>query len=182
MHANGGPIITVESSASDVSLEVEVLGLQGVKLSDMEKPSALNFDVNAKLEEKEKRSGRLVVGFILTVKTKPSVVKFNVEGLATLTGKNPAIEKLLEVDPKTKLPLLLYNVYQRVFMDTYLLATLLDTSYPPPDLLSSRATDNPSSNGEVEWTKPKKEEKTEAKAKEKSKTADEKEKKSKTNP
>lgn len=153
-----------------------------MKLSNIEKSSALDFDVNAKLEEKEKRSGRLVVGFILTVKTKPSVVKFNVEGRATLTGKNPAIEKLLEVDPKTKIPLLLFNVYQRVFMDTYLLATLLGTAYPPPDLLFSRTTDNPSSNGEVEWTKQKKEEKTEGKAKETEKPAEEKEKKTETKP
>ena len=153
-----------------------------MKLSNIEKSSPLYFDVNAKLEEKEKRSGRLVVGFVLTVKTKPSVVKFNVEGLATLTGKNPAIEKLLEVDPKTKIPRLLYNVYQRVFMDTYLLASLLGTSYPPPDLLFSRATDNPSSNGEVQWTKPKEEEKTEGEAKEKNKPAEEKAKKSETKP
>ena len=145
----------------------------------MEKSTPLYFDVNAKLEEKEKRSGRLVVGFILTVKTKPSVVKFNVQGLATLTGKNPAIEKLLEVDPKTKIPLILYNVYQRVFMDTYLLASLLGTVYPPPDLLFSQASGNPSSNGEVEWTKQKREEKPEGKAEEKEKTAEE-EKKSET--
>ncbi len=135
-----------------------------MKLSSTEKTSTLNFDVNAKLEEKERKSGKLVIGFLLTVKTKPSVAKFNVEGVATLTGKNPAIEKLLEVDPKTKLPLLLYNVYQHVFMDTYLLATLLGTSYPPPDLLFAQTADNPGSNGEVEWTKPKEEEKNEGKA------------------
>ena len=138
-----------------------------MKLSDGEKFSPLNFDINAKLEEKERRSGRLVVGFVLTVKTKPSVVKFDVEGLATLTGKNPAIEKLLEVDPKTKIPLLLYNVYQRVFMDTFLLATLLDSSYPPPDLLFSSAVGKPNSKREVEWEEPKEKKKTEEKLEEK---------------
>ena len=156
--------------------------MQGVKLGGGEKFSALNFDVNAKLEEKERRSGRLVVGFILTIKTKPSVVKFNVEGLATLTGKNPAIEKLLEVDPKTKIPLLLHKVYQRVFMDTFLLATLLGTPYPPPDLLFSSAMDKPSSNREVEWAEPKEKEKIEEKLKEKKEVVEAKKKKSKTRP
>jgi len=111
--------------------------LRGVKLGGKEESSALSFDVNAKLEEKERRSGRLVVGFVLTVGTKPSVVKFEVEGMAILEGNNPAIERLLEADPKTKVPLLLHRVYQRVFTSTFLLATLLDAPYPPPDLLFS---------------------------------------------
>ena len=113
--------------------------------------SVLNFDVNAKLEEKERKSGKLVVSFVLTVGTKPSVVKFEVEGLATLEGKNPDIEKLLEVNPKTKMPPLLHRVYQRVFMSTFLLATLLGTSYPPPDLLFSGEMSKPGAEGPVEW-------------------------------
>jgi len=122
---------------SEVSVEVDILGLRGVKLGGKEESSALSFDVNAKLEEKERRSGRLVVSFVLTVGTKPGIVKFEVEGMAVLEGKNPEIEKLLEADPKTKVPLLLHRVYQRVFTSTFLLATLLDTPYPPPDLFFS---------------------------------------------
>jgi len=123
--------------------------LRGVKLGGEGESSVLNFDVNVKLEEKEKRSGRLVVGFVLTVGTKPSVAKFEVEGMATLEGKNPDIEKLLEVDPKTKIPLLLHRVYQRVFTSTFLLATLLGTSYPPPDLFFSGEMNKLGSEGPV---------------------------------
>jgi hypothetical protein len=123
--------------------------LRGVKLGGKEEASALSFDVNAKLEEKERRSGRLVVGFVLTVGTKPSVVKFEVEGTVVLEGKNPDIERLLEADPKTKVPLLLHRVYQRVFTSTFLLATLLDTPYPPPDLLFSSERVKPSLEGPV---------------------------------
>lgn len=94
--------------------------------------------------------------------TKPSVVKFEVEGLATLEGKNPEIEKLLEVTPETKIPLLLHRVYQRVFMTTFLLATLLDTSYPPPDLLVSGEMNKAGAGGHIEW-KEKAEEKPEEK-------------------
>ncbi len=111
--------------------------MRGVKFGGKEESATFSFDVNAKLEEKERKSGRLVVSFVLTVGTKPSVVKFEVEGVATLSGSNTAIEKLLEVDPKTKIPLLLHRVYQRVFTTTFLLATVLDTPYPPPNLLFS---------------------------------------------
>ena len=135
--------------------------MRGVKLNDKEELFALNFDVDAKLEEQERKSDKRVVSFVLTVGTKPSVVKFEVEGLATLEGKNPEIEKLLEVNPKTKIPLLLHRVYQRVFMSTFLLATLLGTSYPPPDLLFSGEMSKSGAEGSVEWKE--KEEKPEEK-------------------
>lgn len=127
--------------------------MRGVRIGSQEESSTLNFDVNAKLEEKERRSGRLVVSFVLTVGTKPSIVKFEVEGMATLQGKNPAIERLLEVDSETKIPLLLHRVYQRVFMTTFLLSTLLGTPYPPPDLLFSGEMGKPGLEGSVEWEK-----------------------------
>ena len=123
--------------------------MRGIKLGGKEEPATFSFDVNAKLEEKERKSGRLVVSFVLTVGTKPSVVKFEVEGVATLSGSNPAIEKLLEVDPETKIPLLLHRVYQRVFATTFLLATLLDTPYPPPNLLFSGEINRPGSGGRI---------------------------------
>ena len=146
--------------------------MRGVKLKDRLEILELNFDINAKLEEKERRSGKRVVGFVLTVGTKPSISKFEVEGLATIEGKNPEIEKLLEVNPKTKIPLLLNRVYQKVFTSTYLLANLLDTAYPPPDVLSVGEMVKPAVNsnvetGEKEETKP--EEKRTAKKKGKTK-------------
>jgi len=125
--------------------------LRGVKLKDRIETSELNFDINAKLEEKDRRSGKRVIGFVLTVGTKPSIAKFEVEGIATLEGKNPDIDKLLEVNQKTKIPLLLNRIYQRVFISTYLLANLLDTAYPPPDMLSTGEINKPSANGHVEW-------------------------------
>jgi hypothetical protein len=125
--------------------------LRGVKLKDRIETAELNFDVNAKLEEKDRKSGKRVISFVLTVGTKPSVAKFEVEGLATLEGKNPDIDKMLEVTPEKKIPLLLKRVYQNVFTSTYLLATMLDTSYPPPDMLSSGELNKNGSEGHVEW-------------------------------
>ena len=125
--------------------------MRGVKLKDRIETAEMNFDINAKLEEKDRKSGHRVIGFVLTVGTKPSVAKFEVEGLATLEGKNPDIEKLLEVTSERKIPLLLNRVYQSVFTSTYLLANLLDTSYPPPDMLTSGDLNKKGPDGHVEW-------------------------------
>ena len=144
-------VISAKSGESAVQVKVDILGLRGGKLKDRIDAESLNFDVNAKLEEKDRKSGKRVVGFVLTVGTKPSIAKFEVEGLATLEGKNPDIEKLLEINPKTRIPKLLNRVYQKVFTSTYLLANLLDTSYPPADMLSTGETNKPKASGHVEW-------------------------------
>lgn len=125
--------------------------MRGVKLKAKIDLSELNFDINAKMEEKDRGSGKCIVGFVLTVGTKPSIAKFEVEGLATIEGKKPAIEKLLEINPETKIPLLLNRIYPHVFTSIYILANILDTSYPPPDMLSIGKTNQPIANRHVEW-------------------------------
>jgi len=95
------------------------------------------------LEEKERKSGKVVVNFTLAISTKPSVVKFEVGGMATVAGKDPEIKKMLEVDPETKVPLLLHRVYQQVFKAIFLLAAIVNVPNPPPDLLFSTAKGEP---------------------------------------
>lgn len=121
----------------DVSVLVEITSLLGVRLGGDVGAEPVRFDVSAKLEEKERRSGRVVILFGLSVRTKPSVVKYEVEGSATLTGKDTLIDKVLEVDPESKVPFVFHRVYQHVFTAIYMLASLMGTIYPPPDLLSS---------------------------------------------
>ncbi|MGB9853736.1 MAG: hypothetical protein ACPLRY_02885 [Candidatus Bathyarchaeales archaeon] len=81
----------------------------------------------------------VVVTFSLLLTTKPSIVKFEVEGTATLTGKDAEIDKMLEVDPETKIPYVFQKVYQHAFTAMYLLATILNAPPPPHDLLLSRS-------------------------------------------
>lgn len=76
-----------------------------------------------------------MVNFTLTISTKPSVVKFEVGGMATVDGKDSDIKKMLEVDPETKVPLLLHRVYQQVYKAIFLLAAIVNVPNPPPDLL-----------------------------------------------
>ena len=52
-----------------------------------------------------------------------------------LEGNIRDINKKLEANPKTKIPQILFTVYQHVFSSIYLLSSVLDVPYPPPDLL-----------------------------------------------
>jgi hypothetical protein len=125
------------SGVGDVSIQVAISNISAVKLNEKPSSGEITFDVGTKLEEKERKSGKVTILFVLTVGTKPEVVKFGIEGLATLMGKDADIEKLLEIDPETKIPRMLYGVYQRMFMALFAVSTILETPYPPPDLFHS---------------------------------------------
>lgn len=122
----------------NVSVKVDTTSIVGVKLDVKGGAGAVNFDVKAKFEEKERKSQMVVVGFTLQLTTKPSIVKFEIEGTATLTGKDTEINKMLEIDPETKVPYVFQKVYQNTFTAMYLLSTILNTPPPPIDLLLFR--------------------------------------------
>ena len=119
----------------NVSVKVEITSLVGVKLSVKGGAETVNFDVKAKLEERERKSQTIIIGFNLLLTTKPSLVKFEVEGAATLTGKDAELNKMLEVDPETKVPYVFQRIYQYAFTAMYLLSTILNAPPPPQDLL-----------------------------------------------
>jgi hypothetical protein len=119
----------------DVSVLVEITSLSAARLSEGVGSTGVRFDVSAKLEEKERRSGRVVVLFGLTVKTKPNVVKYDVEGSATLSGKDTLIDQMLKVDPRSNVPFVFHRIYQHVFTTVFMMSSFLGTVYPPPDLL-----------------------------------------------
>jgi hypothetical protein len=95
--------------------------------------------VNAKLEEQKKGNNEITLAFNLAISTKPNVVKYNTSGFVTLAGKSDDIKKKLEVNPKTKIPQILFTIYQHVFNSIYILSSNLNTPYPPPDLLHPMA-------------------------------------------
>jgi len=95
--------------------------------------------VNAKLEEQKRGTNQVLLSFELAISTKPNVVKYNITGNVSLVGKPDDIKKKLEVNPKTKIPQLLFTIYQHVFNSIYMLAANLNTPYPPPDLLHPMA-------------------------------------------
>lgn len=130
-------IILAILKTADISIDITIQSINGVRLNDTSDLTVTNYDVNAKLEEKERKSGRVIIQFSLFVGTKPSLVKFDVGGTVILSGKDSTIGKILEIDPETKTPYILHKVYQRAFMAIFLLATILNMPYPPPNLLYS---------------------------------------------
>jgi hypothetical protein len=119
----------------DVQVVVEITSLLATRLNEQAGSAGVRFDVTAKLEEKERKSGVVVVVFGLVVRTKPNVVKYEVEGTATIAGKDALIDQVLKVDPKSNIPFVFHRVYQRVFTAVYMIASLINTVYPPSDLL-----------------------------------------------
>jgi hypothetical protein len=99
----------------------------------------LFFDVNAKLDEQKQSIDQAVLSFNLSITTKPNVVKYSTTGVVTLEGNQADIKKRLEANPKTNIPQILFTVYQHVFNSIYILASILNTPYPPPDLLHPMA-------------------------------------------
>jgi len=79
------------------------------------------------------------LGFTLLISTKPNVVKYSTGGSVILEGKAADVKKKLEVNPKTKIPQILFTVYQHVFNSIFMLSSILNTPYPPPDLLHPMA-------------------------------------------
>ncbi|MCX8153508.1 MAG: hypothetical protein N3E52_03635 [Candidatus Bathyarchaeota archaeon] len=66
-------------------------------------------------------------------------MKYSTTGVVTLEGAPADIKKKLEANPKTNIPQILFTVYQHVFNSIYILASILNTPYPPPDLLHPMA-------------------------------------------
>jgi len=125
----------------NVSVSVDITNITGVRLGVKGGTGAVNFNVKARLEEKERRSQMVIVNSSLFLTTKPSVVKFEVEGTATLTGKDEEISKMLEVDPEIKVPHVFQKVYQNAFAAMYLLSTILKAPPPPHNLFPLSQTE-----------------------------------------
>jgi hypothetical protein len=97
------------------------------------------FDINAKLDEQKKGANETILGFNIVISTKPGIVKYTLTGSASLDGPAADVKKKLEPNPKTKIPQILFTIYQDVFNSIYILASVLNAPYPPPDLLHPMA-------------------------------------------
>lgn len=122
-----------------VIVSINIDSLHAEKTGQILPSEDLFFDINAKLEEQNKTSDEVTLVFNLAISTKPNVVRYITTGTVLLKGKQADIKKKLELNPKTKIPQILFTVYQQIFNSIYMLSSILNTPYPPPDLLHPMA-------------------------------------------
>jgi hypothetical protein len=120
-------------------VSISLNSLQAERTGVYSAAEELFFDINAKIEEQKKENNQVTLTFTLLISTKPNVVKYSTSGIVTMSGKPDDIKKKLEVNPKTKIPQILFTIYQHVFNSIYILSSNLNTPYPPPDLLHPMA-------------------------------------------
>ncbi len=127
----------MESIVGVAPIRVKLGKVEGTRIDTGATPDSVAFDVDVSLDEENRTNGELTLTFNLTIRTKPSLVKFEVGGTAVVSGGREAFDVALEMDEESSVPKVLHFVYQRVFTSLYLIAAQLEVPYPPPDLLHS---------------------------------------------
>ena len=123
-------------SSGEVRVDVKLVNIAGALVNSSNRDDIEpSFDVNVKLEEIERSTSESVFNFAMAMNTKPSIVRFDVNGIVRVFGESKAVDKLLETDPDTKVPYLLKRIYQQIFVSIFLLSGIMNAPHPPPDLL-----------------------------------------------
>jgi hypothetical protein len=118
-------------------IRVKLGKVEGARIDTGSTPDSVAFDVDVSMDEEKRTNDELTITFNLTIRTKPSLVKFEVGGTAVVSGGREAFDAALEMDEESSVPKVLHFVYQRVFTSLYLIAAQLEVPHPPPDLLHS---------------------------------------------
>jgi hypothetical protein len=118
-------------------IRVKLGKVEGTRIDTGATPDSVTFDVDVSMDEENRTNDELTLTFNLTIRTKPTLVKFEVGGTAVIPGGREVFDAVLEMDEKSSVPKVLHVVYQRVFTSLYLIAAQLEVPYPPPDLLHS---------------------------------------------
>jgi hypothetical protein len=118
-------------------IRVKLSRVEGSKIDTGVTPDSVTFDVDVSMDEEDRTNEELTITFNLKINTKPTLVKFEVEGTAVISGGREAFDVALEMDEESSAPKVLHLVYQQVFTSLYLIAAQLEVPYPPPDLLHS---------------------------------------------
>lgn len=122
---------------SQTKIQVKLLSILASKLDEHAngfKP--VKFNISANLEEAERGANKVLLKFVFTIVTDPRVVKYQVEGRTEIEGELDNIKKALTLDPSTKVPMILYDIYQQVYAPIFVLSKTIDAPCPSPELLS----------------------------------------------
>ncbi len=123
---------------SQTKIEVRILSILGSKLDEHAncfKP--VKFNISANLEEVKRGVNNVSLKFAFTIITDPRLVKYQVEGITEIEGPMEIIKKVLTPHPSTKVPMVLYDIYQQVYASIFVLGKTIDAPCPSPELLST---------------------------------------------
>jgi hypothetical protein len=118
-------------------IRVHLDRLVGTRTQSGESPGTVVFDVDVKMDEENRTNEELTVSFLISIGTKPSIVQFEVGGTAVISGGRAAFDDALEVDEGSNVPRILPIIYQRIFTALFVISSMLESPYPPPDLIHS---------------------------------------------
>lgn len=131
--------MAIESNLGTAPVRIRLNKLEGTRIDMEETPESVVFDVDVKMDEEGRTNEELTVSFDLKISTKPSLAQFDVAGTAVISGGRMAHEAALEVNEESNVPRVLHTIYQRVFTSLFVVSSLLETPYPPPNLIHSPA-------------------------------------------
>ena len=119
---------------AEVNTKIRAVSVQKIdEKATHNTPVVFNFGVN--MEEAERKNDSVMLGFHMTMGTEPSIVKFVIEGTASVLGDSAQIEQALAADPQTNVPEVFTRIYQEVYSVVFMLAGTIDVPYPSPALL-----------------------------------------------
>ncbi|MFQ6134285.1 MAG: hypothetical protein ACE5KU_00530 [Nitrososphaerales archaeon] len=125
-------------NGSNLSLDLNILTLKASRSSENHYPNgSLDFKVDAKLEETSRKSGEVMLEFELRISTEPDVATFDIGGQVKVQGESKDIERIITTDPNTQVPILISEIYSRIYSMIYILASGIKVSYPAAGLLYS---------------------------------------------
>jgi hypothetical protein len=97
----------------------------------------VTFRVNVKFDESSRKVEETAVDFGITVTTEPNISRLNLEGTTVVKGKAEEIERVFETPSDSKVPNLLFEIYDRLYSAIYVTSMVVDVPCPSPGLLKS---------------------------------------------
>jgi len=97
----------------------------------------VKFNISANLEEVERGANKVFLKYVFTIVTDPRAVKYQIDGKTEIEGQLEHIKKALTPHPSTKVPMVLYDIYQQIYASIFVLSKTIDAPCPSPELLST---------------------------------------------
>ncbi len=95
----------------------------------------VTFRINAKIEDEEKKPDHVRIKFELSITTDPKFATIELEGIAMVSGENMA--RLEKSDSTGNVPLIVLDLYQKLYPIIFLMTNAIGSPAPSPALLSA---------------------------------------------